>query len=93
VSDQALITRDDAQMRVALTPKFNELKASALEECALIGKVDDIVTNSACAAAMVTIQGLLRLAENARVEAKEPSLEFGRRIDATVKNAVADLKT
>ncbi len=64
-----------------------------MELAALIGRVDNADQNEAAVKATVEIARVLKLAEEARVAAKEPVLKFGKTIDETAKTFVADLKT
>jgi hypothetical protein len=74
--------RDDAKLTVSFTPEAVALKDTALELSGVIGKVTNADENAAAVAAQVEIQKVRSLAEKARKAAKEPVLEYGKRIDA-----------
>lgn len=89
---QALIVRDDARLACSFTEQALALKDAALEKSALIARVNDAATQANAVEAQQDIANLLNQAEKARKAAKEPVLEFGRRIDAAAKSFVSDLK-
>lgn len=89
---QALIRRDDANLRIDFTEAALALKANALEAAALIGKVDSPETQIPAVAAQTQLWTFIGLCEKARRAAKEAPLEFGRRIDQTHKEFVQEVK-
>lgn len=91
MSDQALILRDDARLCASYTEHALALREEALSIGALVGKVSNDLENNEAAAAMTAIRTIKRDAEVARKAAKEPVLDFGRRIDAAAKDYLAPL--
>lgn len=86
-----LITRDDAALSVSFTPDADELRESALSVAALIGRVSTPEEQAEAVAAQQQIKGLLKLCEDSRKQAKEPVLEFGRKIDTVAKRYRTEL--
>jgi hypothetical protein len=92
MSTSSLIRLDWQAQSAAMTEAAAALKSHALESAALIGRVDNAKTQDKAVAAQKEIGELLTVAEKARKAAKEPALEFGRRIDDAAKAFVSDLK-
>ena len=92
MNEQALIVRDDSQLSVAFTPGALALRSSALEHSALVARVHDGDSQVRAVSAQKEISSVLHATEKARKAAKEPLLEFSRRIDDAAKDFVADLK-
>ena len=88
----ALIRLDWQSQAASMTAAASALKEEALECSALIGKVVDAASQEAAVAAQQKISDVLINAEKARKAAKEPALEFGRRIDVAAKLFVHELK-
>lgn len=89
--EQAIIIRNDTERSITFPPQAHELKRVALEQSALIGKVETPEENEIAFKAQSTLADIRKLVEKARVAAKEPVLEFGKRIDATVKKFVEEV--
>ena len=87
-----LIKLDWQDQTVTIDGKANELKAAALALAAEVWGVNNAATQDEAVKAQAEINGVLALVEKARKAAKEPALEFGRRIDDAAKAFVADLK-
>jgi len=92
MNNQALIRRDDANLKIDFTAAAVELKNRALEAAALVGKVNDAASQESAVSAQRDIANVLNLAEKARKACKEPVIDFGRRIDDTAKGFVQELK-
>lgn len=92
MNDHALIVRDDAQLTVTFTANALALRGSALEKSALVARVHDPDSQAKAVEAQKELSNAINLTERARKAAKEPVLEFGRRIDDAAKAFVADLK-
>jgi hypothetical protein len=90
MNDQLLI-RDDSALQVHYTDAALALKEDALQSGALIGRVTNPQEQNAAVAAQKKIRNLGKMAESARVSAKAPVLEYGRRIDAAHAKFVKDL--
>jgi predicted secreted protein len=67
------------------------MREAALELSGVVGRVASPEDNAAAVAAQLEIQKVRSLAEKARVQAKAPVLEYGKRIDAAAKEFVAEL--
>jgi hypothetical protein len=91
MSEQALIQRNDAALTVSYTAEAVALKESALALSGVVGKVSNADENQAAVSAQSEIHKVRTLAEKARKQAKEPVLEYGKRIDAAAKAFVAEL--
>ena len=91
MSEQALIQRNDAALTVSYTAEAIALKDSALALSGVVGKVTNADENQAAVSAQSEIHKVRTLAEKARKAAKEPVLEYGKRIDAAAKSFVAEL--
>lgn len=92
MSTQALIRLNWQDQSADMTEAAAALKNHALEVAALVGKVDNAGTQEAAVRAQQELADILTLAEKARKAAKEPALDFGRRIDEAARLFVADLK-
>ncbi len=88
----ALIIRDDAQMSVGFTPQALEMKQSALDAAACVFRVASETENALAVTVQMEVHSALKLAEEARKAAKEPVLEFGRRIDDLAKRYKCELE-
>lgn len=93
MTEAAIITRDDAKLAVSFTPQAVQLRDSALEVAALVGKVTNSSEQEDAVRAQTELQRILQLAEKARKAAKEPVLTFGRRIDDAAKEFIAELNS
>lgn len=92
MNEQALIVRDDSKLSVAFAPSALALRSSALENSALVARVHNGDSQTRAVSAQKELSSILNLVEKARKAAKEPLLEFSRRIDDAAKGFVADLK-
>lgn len=88
----ALIIRDDSNRLASFSETAHALKTDALEKAALVGRVTCAEEQQAAVDAQTAIATVLKETEKARVACKEPVLDFGRRIDATAKTFIADLR-
>ena len=88
----ALIRRDDKLLAASFTAEALALKEAALASGALVGKVTNGEEQEAAVTAQKEVGRILKLAEDARKAAKEPVLEYGRRIDDAAKRFIEDLK-
>jgi len=88
---QALIQRNDAALTVTYTAEAIALRDAALGVSGVVGKVSNPEENAAAVTAQTEIQKVRSLAEKARKAAKEPVLEYGKRIDTAAKEFVAEL--
>lgn len=91
MSEHALIQRNDASLTASYTAEAVALKDSALSLSGIIGKVSNADENQAAVSAQYEIHKVRTLAEKARKAAKEPVLEYGKRIDAAAKAFMAEL--
>lgn len=91
MSEQTLIQRNDAALTVSYTAEAVALKESALAIAGIVGKVSNADENQAAVSAQSEIHKVRTLAEKARKSAKEPVLEYGKRIDAAAKVFMAEL--
>jgi len=87
----AMIQRDDGRLTISFTPEAQALKESALECGALIGRVSNADEQEAAVKAQLELRRLLKLIEDARKSAKEPVIDFGRKIDRTAAEFKAEL--
>jgi len=87
----ALILRDDHNRAVAFTPQAFTLKREALEGGALVGRVSNADEQAAAVAAQTALDFLIKQVEKARKAAKEPVIEFGRKIDDHAKQFTAEI--
>lgn len=92
MNDQALVTTEAPRFTLTITAAAEEQKSAALEKSALIGRVSNADEQELAVAAQAQLKIILSNAEHARKAAKEPVLDAGRQIDATVKSFVADLQ-
>ncbi len=92
MSNQALIRLDWQAQAAAMTEAATALKEEALTAAAYVAKVNDASTQEAAVQAQQKLAGILALVEKARKAAKEPALEFGRRIDDAARLFSTDLK-
>lgn len=88
----ALIIRDDANRTALFSQTAHGFKTLALERAALVGRVTCAEEQQAAVEAQTAIAGVLKETEKARVACKDPVLEFGRRIDATAKEFISELR-
>jgi len=89
MSELALIVGPDRS--VSLAGEFIELRERALEESALIGKIEDPDDNAEVTRAMRSLKVWRDAVESARKKTKEPFLDMGRKIDARAKEFCADV--
>lgn len=89
----ALIARDDAALTISFTENAVALKETALNEAALVGRVSNGEENGVANATLAKLSELRRTVEKARKEAKQPVLDFGRKIDDAAEKFVAEVKT
>ncbi len=87
-----LLARDDARMAVSYTALAMDLKAYALERCALIGRVTNAAEQTEAVEAQKALRGIIKQTEDNRVEMKKPVLDYGRRIDDAAKLFVEELR-
>jgi hypothetical protein len=87
----AIMLRDDSKREITFLPQAHELKRLALEQSALIGKVENAEQNQTAFQAQAALAEVRKNVEKARVAAKEPVLAFGKLIDATAKAFVEDI--
>jgi len=88
----ALIKRDDTALTIRFTEAAEAMAAEALDTAALIGRVSTPEENDRAVEAQKKLKGATALVEKARKEAKDPVLEFGRKIDASAKTFCAPLE-
>lgn len=91
MSDHALIVRDDSKLLVSYTKEAEAMRDDALAIAGAIGKVTNAEEQQIAVNAQAEIQRVRQLAEKARKAAKEPVLEFGRKIDSAAKDFVSEL--
>lgn len=91
MSELPIATRDDAGMTFSYTEAANQIRELALVKSALIGHVRNADEQKQAVEALQEIANALSVAEKAREAAKQPVIQFGRKIDATAKDFVADL--
>lgn len=92
MSDSALIIRNDATRTIAFPRAAWDMKETALGVAALIGRVSTPDENETAVAAQVELKRFIDTCEKARKLCKEPVLDFGRTIDAQVKQFVDDVQ-
>lgn len=88
---ESMIVRNDAS-HVSFTATAVALKSGALEQAALVGKVSNASEQETAVIAQKELARVLKLAEEARVAAKNPVLDFGRKIDSAAKEFVAEIQ-
>lgn len=93
MSETALIVRDDGRRAVASTRHWEGIKEDALARAALIGRVANPDEQQDAVSAEGVARTALRDLEKARVAAKEPYLEMGKKIDAHAKVEAKELET
>jgi len=91
VSEQSLIQRNDTALTVTYTTEAIALKESALALSGVVGKVTNAEENASAVAAQAELHKIRTLAEKARKAAKEPVLEYGRKIDGAAREFDAEL--
>lgn len=92
MSEMALATRDDSRLSFSYTEAANKLRDDALAMGALVGTISNGEQQQVAVDAQKEITRILGLIEKARVAAKEPVLNFGRKIDDTAKAFISELK-
>lgn len=92
MNESALILRDDSRRSVAMTSRAMELKAQALEQSALIGRVTNEEEQRLAVIAQTSLAELLSAVEKARKAAKDPVLAYGRSIDDAAKSFRLELE-
>lgn len=80
-----LILAKGSQPEIILAADAEVLKAKALEGSRSITAVKDDFTNQVAVDSLKEIRSLSKALEASRVAAKNPALEFGRRVDAMAK--------
>lgn len=88
----ALILRDPQLKAVAFTPEAEAAIEAALVAAASIASVNNAEENEAACAADRQLKSVLRDIEKARVECKQPFLDYGRAIDDAVRTRVTEPK-
>ena len=91
MSEQALIARNDAALTVSFTDAAIALRNAALAISGVVGRVTNPDENTAAVVAQTEIQKIRSMAEKARKAAKEPVLEYGKRIDNAAKEFVKEI--
>lgn len=86
-----LIIRNDATLTANASKKAEELKVEALASGALIGRVANANENSVGNEALTKLQTVIKAVEKSRVEVKGPLITYGKIIDQTAKDFVAEL--
>src|SRR5262245_45311935 len=81
----ALIQRNGDGLGITFVREAERLRENALAAAGIVGKVADAQDNATATDALALIQDTIRAIENARKDAKEPVLDFGRRLDAACK--------
>lgn len=89
----ALLIRDDGALSVSITESAMQAQSDALDTAALIARVSSPEDNDKAVAAQRGLKELISNTEKARKAAKEPVLEFGRKIDVIAKSFVAPLES
>jgi hypothetical protein len=79
-------------MTLSISPEAELLKSQALEKAALVGKVSNPAEQETACEAQKDLTALLGQVEKARKAAKDPVLEFGRRIDDAARTFVEEIK-
>ena len=85
MSEKALILYDNTKRDISFLPAAHELKQLALEKSSIVGKVETADENQVAFEAQSELAEIRKQVEKARVIAKQPSLDEGRRIDAAAK--------
>src|SRR6185436_3397389 len=88
----SLMVLDNAGFSVSVTPKAEELKHEALEQSALVGRVDNAAQQEVAVAAQLALDNVMRATEKARKTIKAPVIELGRKIDAQAESFVQELQ-
>ncbi len=86
-----LIQRNDSALSVQFTAEAAAQKNTALELSGVIGKVTTPEENAAAVGAQMELQKMHNLIEKARKAAKEPVLEYGRKIDVAARDFAAEV--
>lgn len=81
----ALITRDDAALKVAFTESAEAMKQQALQAAAMIAVVSTPEQQAEAVRAQQELAQWLSQVEKARKACKEPILDFGRAIDKAAR--------
>ncbi len=88
-----LITLDQVQtFEITLSNGDKQLIESALAASALVGKVNDAISQAAAFSAQKELKIVLDKIEQDRTDMKAPVLEYGRAIDAHAKSTKADVE-
>jgi len=87
----ALIRRDDSRFTISFTAEARRIKEAALDQSAAVVRVSNPAENEAAVNVQKVIKTTLKTYESARVECKEPILDFCRTIDAAFKQEVSEL--
>lgn len=91
MNESALIVLDNSALSSCAGNQALLLKEEALTAAAVIGRVSTAEENIAAAAAQSKLADFRRQIEKARVAAKAPFLELGKKIDDTAKSLVSDI--
>lgn len=87
-----LIRANHAALTITFTADAVAQKESALESCALIGRVTNASEQTVAVEAQRALAVIIKAVEKGRQEAKKPALEYGRNIDAECKAFVEELR-
>lgn len=90
---EALVALDHARMAVVITPAAIVRRDLALEKSALIGKVKDEAALGDAATALAALQTEQRECEKARKLAKQPVIDYGKKIEFAFEQHVATLES
>jgi hypothetical protein len=88
----AIAIRNWSGVEIIVETSAYELRASLLAEAAVITYVSDPLTLDIAVRTMRDIAGFTRGLESARVDAKGPVLDLGRRLDGVAKETAAPLE-
>lgn len=91
MSAASMIVRDVSGEIVGFSHETEQLKAAALESSALIARVSTPEEQQTAVQAQMALDRLIKDVEKSRVAAKDPVLQYGKRIDDTAKKFIKDL--
>jgi hypothetical protein len=80
-----LIVRNDASLSVSFSPDADTLREAALASAALIARVSTPEEQAEAVAAQVELKSVIKWCEDSRKAAKEPVIDYGRKIDGVAK--------
>lgn len=89
MNEQAVILRDGEKL--SLSKSILDLKAQALENCALLNRCESPADQVELVNAQKYLKGVLSAVEKGRKDAKQPILDAGRMLDELVAKEVAEL--